>query len=155
MMRKKGSLKLKLKERALILVNSTSIHGIGKIVNSLNKISKILWFTFVMLSWVYCSYVITISVISFLEYKTITNIDVIYEQRPEFPRITVCGHNPGTWKCRFNDLVCPDNSTRETDFFYGQNCTTFNSGQKISFIFLPFFNFKRFQSQVINIMVKK
>lgn len=123
----------KINERAQTLINATSIHGIGKIFNSLNLMSRLFWAFFVISSWVYCSYVITISIFNFLEYKTITNIDVVYEQRPEFPRITICGFQTATWECTFNDIKCPVNSSRETSFFYGKNCTAFNSGKLFYF----------------------
>jgi hypothetical protein len=66
------------------------------------KRSKILWFLFITVSTVFCSYISTRQVLDYYDYKTDTVISLENEQELEFPTITICNSQ----LCGFNNYNC-------------------------------------------------
>ena len=122
------NLRLKLKNKSLELLATTSIHGPSKILSAKNLLHKLFWLILVLGSCVYCSYVMVNYVLEYLDYPVVTNTDIVIDNQPEFPAITICGHNKAYLKhliIYFNGKIIKyEDSFRETNNY----CSEFNGG---------------------------
>lgn len=62
----------------------TTIHGIQNIVRSDSILIKILWLVSLLASASVCCFFLSTSIINYLKFKTVSSIDVIYEQLFQF-----------------------------------------------------------------------
>jgi hypothetical protein len=63
----------------------TSMHGLPSIIKTDHTVLKILWLAAFLAASGYCSYLIVLTIQSYLEYKVVTNIDTISEIPTKFP----------------------------------------------------------------------
>lgn len=85
-------------ERFIQLSKSSTVHGWSHSFRTDRLVLKIMWIIFFLGSTGVSIYFITKTVLNFLEYDIVTEIDVIYERKSEFPTVTFCTDSPG-----FND----------------------------------------------------
>jgi hypothetical protein len=88
------SLKTKLLERLEEFCLNSSTHGIPSIYRSNNYILKSLWIVFTLGSTGLCFYLMALSIIEFLSYPVITNIEIVKEVPTLFPTVSFCNLNP-------------------------------------------------------------
>jgi hypothetical protein len=72
-----------------VLLNSTS-HGLPNILRNENKIIKITWTIFLLISTALCSYLVIQSISSYLKFDVTTKTRRIYESPTLFPTIRIC-----------------------------------------------------------------
>ena len=83
--------KNKHKERIKELLSASTAHGIPNIVKSDYLIIKIMWAIFFIASTCAGSYFTLDSILDYFKFNTITTIQVIGEEQPEFPTVSLCG----------------------------------------------------------------
>ena len=71
------------------LINSTS-HGLPNILRNENKIIKIIWTFFLLISAALCSYLCIQSTLAYYNYDVTTKTRRIYESQTLFPSIRIC-----------------------------------------------------------------
>ena len=123
------NLRLKLKNKSLELLSTTSIHGPSKILSAKNLFHKLFWLILVLGSCVYCSCVMVNYVLEYFEYPVVTNTDIVIDNQLEFPAITICWHNKSELQKEtiyFNQQsIKYEDWFRETDYY----CSEFNGGK--------------------------
>ena len=61
---------------------------------------KIIWSFFLLIFLFFSIYYVVLNIIDYLKYDTITSIQTIYEQEPEFPTISICSNNESKLKIK-------------------------------------------------------
>ena len=126
------TLYLKLKNRALELLADTSFHGPSKILAAKNLVHKLIWFVLVLVACCYCFLSVTNLVLEFISFPVVTNTDLVFGSRPEFPAVAICQHDKGSLNATFNSQEIEyTDSFREVNVSYGPHtvsCSEFNSG---------------------------
>ena len=79
----------KINETIISIIEDSTIHGIPRLVKPNSWISKIAWLIFFICSINYCIYLIITTVLSYLQYNTVTNIEIVTEIPAEFPSVTI------------------------------------------------------------------
>ena len=104
----------------------TTIDGLEKILSARNWFHRLIWLTLVLFSFVFCSYEIVNYVLEYLDYPVMTNTDVIFDDRPDFPTVKFCNHNKSNFSVMFNGwfFIKKNQSFREVNGY----CSEFNSG---------------------------
>ena len=87
---------------------SSTIHGLPSITKNPYVVIKIMWIIFLSLSTGYCSYSIYVCIMQFFSYQTVTQIDIRYETKMEFPIVKICQADLGV---PYIDYVVPDIGT--------------------------------------------
>ena len=87
---------LKLRNKLLNLIESSTSHGLPNIVRSSRISMKILWTVCFLAAFGVCIWMIQQSVSDFLSYDTVSKIEVINEASPVFPSVSICNVNPLT-----------------------------------------------------------
>ncbi len=118
----------KLKTKFNHLIKDLTTHGHSNIVNSSNLFRQIFWLLVVLFAWSYCSLVIVDYVFEYFEYRVVSNIDIVYENQPEFPTVQICDHNKKNITCHFNTEPCFNESLLENSLL----CTKFNAGSNLT-----------------------
>lgn len=132
----------KIKLAVKNLIEEASVHGLPKIIKSKRIITKAMWAFCFFLSSSACFYYSIKTLVDYLDYETITNVNVYSEIPTDFPTISLCSTFGSSFdsnfqnnmlKCLFNDNA--DCLKRPKDFFepfndtlYGR-CFRFNSGR--------------------------
>ena len=110
----------KVKEKSKTLISLITFHGIPQLVRKQHFLVTLIWLLIVLTSVTYCSYVVVDEFIQYFHYKVIVDSEIVYEEHPEFPQITVCGMTNFT--CIHNNETCP-----ETFFsFENEDCKAIN-----------------------------
>lgn len=82
-----------------IVVNSASestTHGLPQIAKRTNWIIRAMWVVCFLTSAIVCTYMISISIMTFFAYETVTKAQRVYVTKTEFPSISICNLNPFT-----------------------------------------------------------
>ena len=87
-------LRKKISEELFIRLQSTTSHGIPRIVSSSNKVSRVFWAICFLISVSYCIYQISQCLIAFLSYNVIVSIQKVKNSAALFPAVTFCNINP-------------------------------------------------------------
>lgn len=80
----------KLKKRSYEQLLNTSVHAIPYFIKSQRIFVQIFWITIFVLSIFVCSFFMYKNLLEYLEYPVVTNINMVYEKNPHFPKITIC-----------------------------------------------------------------
>jgi hypothetical protein len=83
----------KIKNKIKSIIEDSTIHGLPRLLKSNSWISKIAWTLFFISSINYCIYLVITSLLSYLEYNTVTNFELITEIPAKFPAISICNLN--------------------------------------------------------------
>jgi len=129
----------RIKKKTSQLLEFSTSHGIPNIIRSKNLIILIMWSAFTILSICVGSYFVIESILNYLKYNTITNIDIIDETEAIFPALTFCGYpslethlNETIISVSFQNLDETNNSLifqELTDNRWGR-CFRYNSGKE-------------------------
>ena len=105
------------------LENST-LHAIPNILKSKEIIKKIVWTIFFIISFGFCLYFISKNLLDLFENEVVTNVDLIHEEHPIFPKITICQNS-------IHDLLIYSSFVRQPVQLQdlGSDCLVFNSGR--------------------------
>ena len=74
----------------LDLIDKMTWHGIPNVFRSEQNYKKIIWIIFAILSISFCIFLINLSILNYLSFDHVTNVDIIYEQPMTFPTISMC-----------------------------------------------------------------
>ncbi len=98
-----------LKKKTHEAILNTTVHGIPNIFKANQKFSSVYWSILLIVSLGSCAYFIARNVSDYYAYDVITNINILYESKPEFPKITIC-HTALAYGfiqiCIFNNKAC-------------------------------------------------
>lgn len=124
-----SGIKTKLKNHFLF----STIHGIQHIVRTPNSLVKFVWFFCFLSAIATCAYFMSVSLSNYLNYKVVTYLNTIYEDRSEFPALSICSsveplNNLSILKCEFNRDDCSGYFKFYNDQYYN-TCLRFNSGE--------------------------
>lgn len=72
----------------------TTGHGLPQLVSSKRLYQKIIWLVFILISFSLCSFMITKSIVRYLEHDVTTRIRVEHQENIVFPAISFCNLNP-------------------------------------------------------------
>lgn len=86
----------------------TTAHGFHRIQSSKNTFYKNMWFFFILLSFCFCAYMISRSILTYFEYNVNSKISVINQPEMPLPQISFCNLNP---------LITPAADRYILDFF--------------------------------------
>ena len=75
------------------IILSSSSHGFPNIVRSKNKLMKIAWTFFTLVSLSGCAFMIYKNVFKYLDYEVTTKIRIINQYQATFPTVTFCNIN--------------------------------------------------------------
>ena len=81
----------KAMQRIIELLSSSTAHGIPNILNARNLAFKIIWLIVFIISTCAGSYFVIDSVLDYLKFQSITSLEVIQENRSQFPTLSFCG----------------------------------------------------------------
>ncbi|XP_066267274.1 acid-sensing ion channel 5-like [Branchiostoma lanceolatum] len=73
--------------------DNTTLHGIGKVSGSEKCSLKLLWLAIFLACFGVATWQITETIIRYLQYNTVTNIKLEFENELVFPAVTVCNFN--------------------------------------------------------------
>jgi len=79
------------KKRINELLKGSTAHGIPNIMKSNSLIIKIMWAVFFIASTVAGSYYTIDSILDYLRFNTVTTIQILDEEKSEFPTVSFCG----------------------------------------------------------------
>ncbi len=145
-----------ISKAVLSVLEDSTIHGLPNIVKNERIINKIMWAFVFSGSFGFCTYLIINSIIVFLQYGHITNLETIFEQPSQFFTIQFCSKDAKSFNNRTltkGDLLIqcvynydPDCLTNPGAYFesytdptYGP-CFRFNSGKNMSGASIPILN---------------
>ena len=83
----------KIKNTIKSIIKDSTIHGIPRLLKANSLMSKISWILLFICSISYCIYLIITASLSYLQYNTVTNFEIIPEMPAIFPAITICNLN--------------------------------------------------------------
>jgi hypothetical protein len=137
----------KIKSRVLQLLLQTSAHGIPRLFRAKSIFFIFMWFAFIMVSTAFGTYFIITNTLDYLDYKAVTSINIIEEDKSQLPAISFCGSpnfnqsiDEMILRVRFEKFFLQNYSNLfETfnDSVYGK-CYRFNSGKNQHGELIPF-----------------
>ena len=71
-------------------LKSSTAHGIPNIVKNKHTIIKLIWIICLLISTSIGGYLTFKMVLSYLNYEVVSNIQLVSEERSEFPTISIC-----------------------------------------------------------------
>jgi len=108
------------KEKSKQLMLGITFHGMPKLVRKQHFLVTVIWLLLILVSIAYCSYEVVNDVIHYYQYEVVVDSEIVFEEHPEFPQITVCGMTDFT--CIHNNQTCPEIFFR----FENQDCKAIN-----------------------------
>ena len=134
---------MKLKEKsAELLLSATTVHGVPNIFRTSNRIVFLMWLSCFLTSTCIGFYYSVEAILDYLQYPTLTTLDIINEPNSQFPTVSFCfalplefSLNESITRLRFDrvDFNKSDFSSYFEKFIdpeYG-NCFRFNSGRNV------------------------
>ena len=99
-------------------LESSTIHGVAKLIRARNFFIRFLWFQLLICSSFCCVYLIKGTILDYLSFNVITKIRIQNEHSFKFPTITICNKNTFTSDESVNYL---NNLAKENNFSYFNN----------------------------------
>ena len=84
---------MKIKEILKEFGQLTTLHGIPNILRAKYLTLKIIWILFFLIATAAAFYMISSSIINYLNFEVVTRITLVNEQPFDFPTITICNRN--------------------------------------------------------------
>jgi hypothetical protein len=129
-----------IKKRTFELLEVSTAHGIPNIIRAKQMLPIIIWSFLTILSTSVGSYYVIDNIFEYLKFSTITTIEIIDEQKGEFPAITICADpsfnaslNETILKLKFDNIDIY-NFSQQFDQYYDNifgKCFRFNTGKNI------------------------
>ena len=85
-----------IKTKFIECSRASSSHGYPNIFRTNKRPVKVFWFCFLLISITICSYLCIASILEYLEFKTNSKIEIIYECPTAFPAVSICHSSPFT-----------------------------------------------------------
>ena len=95
-------MKAKIKERVNIWLLETDFHGLPNMTRSNLGVIKIIWAVCFCLSSAVCSFLLIRSIKSYFDFEVFSKYDVIFEETPLFPTVSICNINPFVTEASIN-----------------------------------------------------
>ena len=92
-----ASLFEKIRSKTEDFADSTSLHDHLQVANSPCIWRRLVWAALILTSWAYGIYVLTTTVVAFLQYQVVTSYDRKFEIKRDFPAVTFFNHNKSRW----------------------------------------------------------
>jgi hypothetical protein len=137
----------KIKKRTYDLLEVSTCHGIPNIIRTKRLFSILMWSLFIIVSSITGTYFVIKNIVDYLNYNTITTINVIGESEAEFPTLSFCipalnsKIEKSILKVNFNRMEETNLSQIFEEFddnVFGK-CFRFNSGKNIYNQSIPIF----------------
>ena len=111
----KKSKRALLQETFVEFSKRSDVNGYVKIFEYENVFIKVIWFLVLLGSLFITGYVLSWSVLAYLDYGVSSQIGLVYELPTEFPAVTLCDSNPFISKQSFNlmDSIYKSEKLRE------------------------------------------
>ena len=77
-------------ERIKDILKESSLPGISRIIKIQNKLIKFIWVILLILLYYWCGIFLASTIIGYLNYEVVSNINVYHEQSSPFPAISFC-----------------------------------------------------------------
>jgi hypothetical protein len=129
----------KIKKDTAIILELSTVHAIPNIIRSEKMLLKIIWTVFLLISIAACSYCVTKSFTEYFSYETVSKIEVFYEEKTEFPAISMCSRTATKYDDFkfFNATINLDgeNVTNSLNLFYDpllKTCYRLNEGKNLN-----------------------
>lgn len=106
-----------LKELIYESAMESTAHSLPYIFKRSNPLIKTFWILCLIASASTCATMITMSIMNYYRYETITKAETMYEFPTHFPAVTICNLNPFQTNYSFDFI---------TDFFKSNNLTNLN-----------------------------
>ena len=112
-----------IKEIIVSAADESTTHGIDHIFKRSHPFIRFVWVVCFLASSAVCFYMMTISILTYLDYETVTKAEKIVEQTVDFPTVSICNLNPyltnSSWEYVKSVLIENGliNSTVPTDTF--------------------------------------
>ncbi|RNA32454.1 acid-sensing ion channel 1-like [Brachionus plicatilis] len=107
---------------------SITIHGFPNIFRTKLKLVRFMWIIFFLISIGFCFYIISLNIISYLNFDVITKIRVIEKDSLPFPAVTICNTNP---------FVTDEAFKYVSSFLQNNSIINFTTTNKLDEIFFP------------------
>jgi len=126
------------KQSIFELLSQSTIHGIPKAVSSKRTFFRFMWIFLLALFSVACFYYATKSITEFFNYDTVTTFKNIYEERSQFPAISICNINNRNFTISFLSIHFDYRKLAMNKYFevyddpaFGK-CYRFNTGKNLT-----------------------
>jgi phage shock protein PspC (stress-responsive transcriptional regulator) len=83
-----------IKEIIISAADESTTHGIDHFFKREHPFIRIVWAVCFFASAAVCFYMITISIMNYLDYETVTKAEQVKEQTVDFPTVSICNLNP-------------------------------------------------------------
>jgi len=88
------SVKTQLKEEFIEWTSNSSIHGIPNMFRiEKSSLIRVVWLLFFLVSSIYCCFTLIQSLLEYIEFKVLVNIEVTKDISTEFPVVSFCNLN--------------------------------------------------------------
>lgn len=132
----------KIKSSLLDIILASTFHGYPSVFRTQRWLFKIMWLLLSLTFTAFCVYFSTKNFLDYLQYGFVTSIDEIYEQKSEFPTISICRARDSQndtfdlqiTDCYFNsDNICLNKTIYFQEFYdsYYGKCYRFNGGKNL------------------------
>ncbi len=102
------------------ILDRSTFQRLPNVFWSISIPAKIFWFLLSAISYSYCAYLVTHSILDYNKFEVVTRYENVFENRPLFPLIMFCDHNM-VLQCVFNNQRnCPLSPAANP------NCAVFN-----------------------------
>jgi len=118
-----------IKQEFFEILEKTTFQGLPNIFTPKSLISGVFWFILTALSYSFCAYLITISILEYNKFEVVTRYENVFENVPVFPKVFFCDHDVNRTRCLFNKMKCQkiEKSTDPKCEFF--NTATFKSNE--------------------------
>ena len=110
----------RIKQKTIELLLVSSAHGIPSILRTRHIFIKIMWLIFTLISFGFTSNLVVKSTLDYLEYNTVSSVNIIQEFKSQFPTITFC-RTPSFLNNSLEDFIL----RLRYNFIYEKNLTNF------------------------------
>ena len=83
-----------IKEIIVSAADDSTTHGIDHFFKREHPFIRLVWAVCFFASAAVCFYMITISIMNYLDYETVTKAEQVKEQTVDFPTVSICNLNP-------------------------------------------------------------
>lgn len=101
----------------------STVHSMRHIIKPKNVLIKIFWIICLLISCTACSSMITLAIMNYFKYETVTKAETVFEVPTPFPAVSVCNMNPYSTRKAFdfvqNILTMNNLNNLSTLFSYG------------------------------------
>lgn len=113
-----GTISGQFKQKFFELLANSTFHGLPNIFLSKNILGKIFWLLATLVSYCFCAFLVTNTILDYEKHEVVTRYDRVYEHQPDFPAFYLFGHDQNETECTFNNEPCLDDPTEPFEAFH-------------------------------------